>query len=73
MPCVLCASVDNPTDEDVIPKWLLRALEVEQGSTILKVGEESGLSHEVRKLRHFQVTLEGGLCKKVQQRAVERA
>jgi hypothetical protein len=26
--CVLCGSADRPTDEDVIPKWLLRAFDV---------------------------------------------
>lgn len=61
---MLCASVDDPTDEDVIPKWLLRAFGVERGSTTVNVREESGSPHEVRKLRHFQVTLDGGLCKK---------
>lgn len=64
MACVLCASVENSTDEDVIPKWLLRAFNVEQGSTTINVREESGSPHEVRKLRHFQVTLDGGLCKR---------
>jgi hypothetical protein len=61
---VLCGSVDNPTDEDVIPKWLLRAFAVEQGSTVVNVREESGSPHEVRRLRHFQVTFDGGLCQK---------
>lgn len=64
MACVLCGSVDNATDEDVIPKWLLRAFDVEQGSTTVNVREESGSPQEIRKLRHFQVTLDGGLCKK---------
>ena len=64
MACVLCGSVDNPTDEDVIPKWLLRAFDVQEGSTTLNVREESGAPQEVRKLRHFQFTLNGGLCKK---------
>lgn len=64
MACVLCGSVENPTDEDVIPKWLLRAFDVEQGSTTVNVREESGSPHEVSKLRHFQVTLDGRLCQK---------
>jgi hypothetical protein len=63
MACMLCSSVDNPTDEDVIPKWLLRAFKVEEGSTIVSVREEHGAKHDVRTLRHFQVTLDGGLCK----------
>jgi hypothetical protein len=64
MACVLCASVDNPTDEDVIPKWLLRAFDVQEGSTTVSVGEESGDKHAVKTLKRFQVTLDGGLCKK---------
>ena len=64
MACVLCGSMDNPTDEDVIPKWLLRAFAVERGSTTVNVREESGSPQEVRKLRHFQITLDGGLCQK---------
>jgi len=60
---VLSASVDNPTDEDVIPKWLLRAFNA-QNSTTISVAEESGDKHEVKKLKRFQVTLDGGLCKK---------
>jgi hypothetical protein len=64
MACVLCGSVDNPTDEDVIPKWLLRAFDVQEGSTTVNVREESSSPQEVRKLRRFQFTLNGGLCKK---------
>jgi hypothetical protein len=64
MACVLCGSMDNPTDEDVIPKWLLRAFNVEPGSTTVNVREESGSPQEVKKLRHFQVTLDGGLWKR---------
>ena len=61
---MLCASVHNLTDEDVIPKWLLRAFEVQEGSTIVSVGEGYGDKHEVKTLKRFQVTLDGGLCKK---------
>ena len=64
MACVLCASSDNPTDEDVIPKWLLRAFDVQEGSTTISVAEESGDKHEIKRLKHFQLTLDGGLCKK---------
>jgi hypothetical protein len=64
MACVLCASADNLTSEDVIPHWLLRALKVERGSTTVNVREESGPPREVWKLRDFQVTLDGGLCSK---------
>src|SRR5712691_4087579 len=64
MACVLCSSVRNPTDEDVVPKWLLRAFKVEEGSTIVSVREEHGAKRDVKTLRRFQVTLDGGLCKK---------
>ena len=37
MPCVLCSSVEELTDEDVIPKWLLRAFAVQPGSTVVDV------------------------------------
>jgi hypothetical protein len=48
----------------VIPRWLLRAFKVERGSTTVNVRGESGPSREVRRLRDFQVTLDGGLCNK---------
>jgi hypothetical protein len=64
MACLLCGSVDNPTDEDVIPKWLLRALNVQEASTTVNVGEEYGEKQEVKKLKRFQITLDNGLCKK---------
>jgi hypothetical protein len=64
MACVLCASADNPTDEDVIPRWLLRVLKVQRGSSTVNIREESGSPREVWKLRDFQVTLDGGLCSK---------
>ena len=41
MACVLCSSVHNPTDSDVIPKWLLRAFDVQEGSTTVSVAEEA--------------------------------
>jgi hypothetical protein len=63
MACVLCGSADNPTDEDVIPKWMLRAFNVQPGTTTVNVAEESGAAHEVRRLRRFQLTLDGGLCR----------
>lgn len=71
MPCVLCGSLNNPTDEDVIPKWLLRALDV-QGPAAVNVREEAGDPHEVRTLRHFQVTLDGGLCNKCNNELLSR-
>jgi hypothetical protein len=61
---VCCSSVDNLTDEDVIPKWLLRAFEVQRASTVVTVGEEYRGKRKVRDLNHFQVTLDDGLCKR---------
>lgn len=61
---MLCGSSDTPTDEDVIPKWLLRAFKVMPGSTIISVAEEYGDKHAVKKLKRFKVTLDGGLCKR---------
>jgi hypothetical protein len=63
MACVLCDSLDNLTDEDVIPKWLLRGFDV-QGPSTITARKEAGDPHEVRSLRHFQVTLDDGLCQK---------
>jgi hypothetical protein len=63
MACVLCDSPDNLTDEDVMPKWLLRAFDV-QGPATITARAEAGDPHEVRTLRHFQVTLDDGLCRK---------
>src|ERR1700742_1175758 len=63
MACTLCSSVENLTDEDVIPVWLKDAFSVQRGSTVVTVGEEYGGKHEVRKLKYFQVTLDNGLCK----------
>jgi len=63
MACVLCESSEDLTEEDVIPKWLLRGFDV-QGPATINSREEAGDPHEVRTLRHFQVTLEDGLCRK---------
>jgi hypothetical protein len=71
MACVLCGSWDNPTDEDVIPKWLLRAFDV-QGPATINIREEAGDPQEVRTLRHFQVTLDGGLCNKCNNELLSR-
>lgn len=54
MACVLCGSMDDPTDEDVIPKWMLRASDVQQGSTTLNVSEEAGDKHGVKRLKRFR-------------------
>lgn len=60
---MLCDSPVDLTDEDVIPKWLLHAFDI-QGPATVNVREEAGNPHEVRTLRHLQVTLDRGLCKK---------
>lgn len=60
---MLCDSVDNLTDEDVVPKWLLRGFDV-QGPATVTVREEAGDPREIRTHRRFQVTLNDGLCRK---------
>jgi hypothetical protein len=72
MACVLCSSVEDLTDEDVIPKWLLRAFDVQRASTIVTVGEEYGEKHKVKDLNHFQVTLDDGLCRKCNNELLSR-
>lgn len=62
MSCVLCGSADDPTDEDVIPRWLLRALDVRAPVTV-SVREESGEPTVARKRPNPQVVLRGGLCR----------
>jgi hypothetical protein len=37
---------------------------VEEGSTIVSVREEHGAKRDIKTLRRFQFTLDGGLCKK---------
>jgi len=63
MTCVLCASPDDPTDEDVIPKWMLRAFGA-QGRVTLTVREEAAEPYDVRTLKRLQVTLDDGLCQR---------
>jgi hypothetical protein len=72
MPCVLCSSTEELTDEDVIPKWLLRAFAVQPGSTVVNVGEEYGEKRKVRALRKFQFTLDDGLCRKCNNELLSR-
>jgi hypothetical protein len=72
MACMLCSSEEDPTDEDVIPQWLLRAFEVQLGSTTVTVGEEYDEKHEVRRLRRFKVMLDDGLCKKCNNELLSR-
>lgn len=54
MACVLCGSADRPTDEDVIPKWLLRAFDV-QGPVTVNVRKESGKPQLVARRRSPKV------------------
>jgi|SRR5712691_1111228 len=61
MACVLCRSADRPTDEDVIPKWLLRAFDV-QGLVTVNVREETGEWQLVARRQNPKVMLRGGLC-----------
>ncbi len=63
MACVLCGSSDDPTEEDVIPKWMLRAFDA-QARVTLTASEEAGDPHEQRTLKHFQITLDRGLCRR---------
>jgi hypothetical protein len=60
--CVLCgASGDRLTDEDVIPKWALRALKV-QGPITIGVREEAAEQQHVGTSSIFKVVLDNGLC-----------
>lgn len=60
--CALCGATGVPlTDEDVIPKWALRAFDV-QGPVTIQVREEGGSPREVGKRRTLKLVLEGGLC-----------
>ena len=62
MECALCGATDVPlTDEDVIPKWALRAFDVQAPVTI-QIREEGGSSQEIGKRRNLKLVLEGGLC-----------
>jgi len=60
--CVLCgASGDHLTDEDVIPKWALRAFDI-RGPVTISVREEAGPPQQIGKRRSFKVVLDDGLC-----------
>lgn len=61
MACVLCGSANEPTDEDVIPRWLLRAFNV-QGQVTISVREESGAPQTIAKRSNPNLKLRGGLC-----------
>ena len=62
--CALCGATGVPlTDEDVIPKWALRAFNV-QGPVTIQIREEGGSPEEVGESRRFKLVLEGGLCQR---------
>jgi hypothetical protein len=45
---------------------------VQSGSTAITIGEEYAEKHEVRSLRHFQITLNEGLCRKCNNELLSR-
>jgi hypothetical protein len=60
--CALCgATAVQLTDEDVIPKWALRAFGVQAPVTI-QIREEGGSPQAVGKRRNLKLVLESGLC-----------
>ena len=60
--CALCGATGVPlTDEDVIPKWALRAFGV-RGPVTIQIREEGGSPQEVGTRRNLKLVLEGGLC-----------
>jgi hypothetical protein len=60
--CALCGAAGVAlTDEDVIPKWALRAFGV-QGPVTIQIREERGSPDEVGRRRNLKLVLEGGLC-----------
>lgn len=61
MACVLCGSADRPTDEDVIPRWMLRAFDIREPVTV-NVRDEAGESQLAATRRSPRVLLRGGLC-----------
>jgi hypothetical protein len=71
MACVLCGSADNPTDEDVIPRWLLREFDV-QGLVTINVRQESGEPQAVATRPNPKILLRGGLCGKCNNERLSR-
>jgi hypothetical protein len=71
MPCVLCRSADNPTDEDVIPRWLLREFDV-QGPVTINARKESGEPQAVATRPNPKIMLRGGLCSKCNNERLSR-
>jgi hypothetical protein len=71
MACALCGLTDNPTDEDVIPKWLLREFDV-QGRVTVNAREESGEPQAVATRPNPKIVLAGGLCDKCNNERLSR-
>jgi hypothetical protein len=62
--CALCGTAGVAlTDEDVIPKWALRAFNV-QGPVTIQVREEGGSPEELGDRRSLKLVLEDGLCRR---------
>lgn len=68
---MLCGSTDNPTDEDVVPRWLLRAFDV-QGPVAVNAREESCEPQAVATRRNPKIMLRGGLCHKCNNERLSR-
>jgi hypothetical protein len=71
MACVLCGSADSPTDEDVTPRWLLRAFDV-QGPVTINAREESCEPQAVATRPTPKIMLRGGLCSKCNNERLSR-
>jgi hypothetical protein len=71
MACVLCGSADSPTDEDVIPRWLLRAFDV-QGPVTINAREEAGEPQAVATRPNPKIMLRGGLCSRCNNERLSR-
>ena len=69
--CVLCGSSADLTEEDVIPKWMVRAFNA-RGRVTLTASEEAAEPHETRSLKRFQVTLDDGLCRRCNNELLSR-
>jgi hypothetical protein len=60
--CALCGATGALlTDEDVIPKWALRAFDVQAPVTI-QIREEGGSPQQVGRRQNLKLVLEGRLC-----------
>jgi len=71
MACVLCGSADSPTDEDVLPRWLLRTFDV-QGPVTVNARQESGEPQAIATRPNPKIMLRGGLCGKCNNERLSR-